>query len=319
MSRRLITTDIFIEDAIKVHGDTYIYDKVEYVNSNTNVIITCKKHGYFNQLPHNHKNGKGCPKCRSDKLSERNRTRLDSPTGTAESFIEKSRKVHSDKYTYEKVVYVESKTKVLITCPKHGDFLQEPRHHAVGVGCTLCGKEKLSKLYALTPEEFIAESSKVHASKYSYDKLEYTNLNKKIIVTCPIHGDFSQNANSHIRGCGCPSCGESGFNPDVPAFIYVLSIEGPVGSFTGYGITGSMERRLREHKQKLKAFGYEISEVYSAPIEGSLARSLENKILNNFESTPQEVVGFKREATKSSFISVKDFVEKCLKECIACE
>lgn len=47
----------------EVHGDKYDYSKVEYVNANTKVIIICKKHGEFLQIPPNHKNGQICPKC----------------------------------------------------------------------------------------------------------------------------------------------------------------------------------------------------------------------------------------------------------------
>ena len=38
---------------------------------------------------------------------------------TNEQFIEKAKKVHSDKYDYSKVEYIDSKTKVCIICPEH--------------------------------------------------------------------------------------------------------------------------------------------------------------------------------------------------------
>ena len=59
------TREEFIEDAIKVHGNKFDYSKVEYVNNNTKVCIICKKCGNeWWQLPNNHLQGKGCPKCR---------------------------------------------------------------------------------------------------------------------------------------------------------------------------------------------------------------------------------------------------------------
>ena len=39
---------------------------------------------------------------------------------TTEEFIEKAKAKHGEKYTYEKVVYVNSGTKVIITCPEPG-------------------------------------------------------------------------------------------------------------------------------------------------------------------------------------------------------
>lgn len=50
----LKTTQEFIIDAIEIHGTTYTYSKVNYINCNTPVIITCKKHGEFNQVPSTH-------------------------------------------------------------------------------------------------------------------------------------------------------------------------------------------------------------------------------------------------------------------------
>lgn len=59
---------------------------------------------------------------------------------TTEQFIADSVAVHGDKYSYEKVVYVNTNSKVLITCPEHGDFWQTSYKHIAGQGCPKCGK-----------------------------------------------------------------------------------------------------------------------------------------------------------------------------------
>jgi hypothetical protein len=56
-------TKSFIEKAKLIHGDRYIYNKVDYKNSDINVIIICKEHGDFEQAPRTHLSDKGCPKC----------------------------------------------------------------------------------------------------------------------------------------------------------------------------------------------------------------------------------------------------------------
>jgi hypothetical protein len=48
----------FVENAIKIHGDTYDYSKVEYKNMKTKVKIVCKNHGVFEQRADNHLSGK---------------------------------------------------------------------------------------------------------------------------------------------------------------------------------------------------------------------------------------------------------------------
>lgn len=58
---------------------------------------------------------------------------------TTDEFIEKAKAVHGDKYDYSKVVYVNTKSKVSIICPKHGLFLQSPNDHLENRGCKKCG------------------------------------------------------------------------------------------------------------------------------------------------------------------------------------
>ena len=61
-SNRLTNKD-FIEKSKLIHGDRYDYSNIKYINSNTKIRILCPKHGEFEQLPHDHLQGKGCPKC----------------------------------------------------------------------------------------------------------------------------------------------------------------------------------------------------------------------------------------------------------------
>lgn len=61
---------------------------------------------------------------------------------TLEEFIADAIKKHGDKYDYSKVNYVNSKTHVIITCPKHGDFKLTPNDHLCGCGCRRCYDER---------------------------------------------------------------------------------------------------------------------------------------------------------------------------------
>lgn len=64
------TTEEFIAEAKKVHGDKYNYSKVVYVNRDTKVCIICPIHGEFWQTPHSHLNKQGCPYCSESKLEK---------------------------------------------------------------------------------------------------------------------------------------------------------------------------------------------------------------------------------------------------------
>ena len=59
---------------------------------------------------------------------------------TTESFINDAIRVHTNKYDYSKVNYVNNRTKVCIICPEHGEFWQTPHDHLDGCICPLCAK-----------------------------------------------------------------------------------------------------------------------------------------------------------------------------------
>ena len=180
----------FINKAKLIHGNKYNYEKVNYINCKTKVIIRCSSHGEFEQTPNNHlSNKQGCPVCGGSK-------RL-----TTKEFIKKSKKIHKNKYNYEKANYVNSKTKVTLTCKKHGEFEQTPNKHLIGHGCPKCGNIEI-----LTKENFIELSNKVHNNKYNYDKSDYTSNYKEVSIHCEQHGYFKQKPKKHLKGQGCPDC-----------------------------------------------------------------------------------------------------------------
>ena len=59
----------------------------------------------------------------------------------------------------------------------------------------------------VTQEDFIKRSNTIHNNKYDYSKTIYVKASEKVIITCPIHGDFEQTPNNHFAGKGCPNCG----------------------------------------------------------------------------------------------------------------
>jgi hypothetical protein len=189
-----LTTEEFIKRAKEMHGNKYIYSKSIYKDTETKVIIICPIHGYFKQTPHSHIGDKqGCPSCaRLKKI-------------TTKEFIKRSIKVHGNKYSYGKAVYVNSWTRVVIVCPTHGEFLQTPNCHTIQrQGCPKCAGKKKH-----TNESFIKKATKVHGNKYSYNKVSYININTKVIIICPKHGMFLQTPTNHFSGYGCPNCRKS--------------------------------------------------------------------------------------------------------------
>lgn len=130
--RSSFTTESFIEKCNKIHGSKYDYSKTLYTKSSDNLIIGCPLHGDFTKTSANHLSGSGCPKCGIESM-------VKSKTYSKNDFVNKANQVHDNKYSYTKTVYKASQTKLLVTCPKHGDFEQLPYSHLNGHGCPKCG------------------------------------------------------------------------------------------------------------------------------------------------------------------------------------
>jgi hypothetical protein len=77
-------------------------------------------------------------------------------------FIEKSKKIHNDKYNYSKVEYINSKRKVIIICDEHGEFLQRPYNHSIGEGCPKCSIKTIKKKLSSSKEKFIKQAIRKH-------------------------------------------------------------------------------------------------------------------------------------------------------------
>ena len=131
---------------------------------------------------------------------------------TTESFINRAKEIHGNKYDYSNVKYINSSTKVCIICPKHGEFWQRPSVHTKGQGCPICGIEKRTKKITSNKEIFIQKARKIHGNKYDYSKVEYINANTEVCIVCPKHGEFWQTPASHLNGRGCNLCSKPVFN-----------------------------------------------------------------------------------------------------------
>lgn len=125
---------------------------------------------------------------------------------TQNIFIERAKEVHGDKYDYSLSKYINSRTKINISCVKHGKFQQTPEMHMIGQGCSKCGVEKMSQTKRLSVKKFIEMASETHNNKYDYSLIIYKNTDTKIKIICPTHGIFEQTPHNHLR-YGCDYCG----------------------------------------------------------------------------------------------------------------
>jgi hypothetical protein len=209
IDKKRYTTKSFIERAIEVHGNKYIYSKVNYKKANSKIIIICKIHKEFLQVANSHLNGSGCYICRGGVQSNTN------------DFIEKANKIHNYRYDYSKVDYKKANTKIIIICNEHGEFLQTPNSHLDKKGCGECGGSK-----PLNNNTFIEKAIKIHGNKYDYSKVDYKNHMTNVIIICKIHGEFKQKPNNHLSGYDCIKCSNNQFSkPQIQWLELLIKID----------------------------------------------------------------------------------------------
>lgn len=131
-SNSKVSEEEFINRSKEIHNDFYDYSKVKLKNTSKPIEIICPKHGEFFQIPSVHHKGHGCPKCAVEHVS----TKF---TYSFDWFEKKALKVHDGRYSYVKDSYTNTNGKVIIICPKHGEFTQRVDGHLYAkYGCPSC-------------------------------------------------------------------------------------------------------------------------------------------------------------------------------------
>lgn len=243
-------TNHFIETSTKIHNSKYDYSLTVYESLRKKVIIICPKHGEFKQVPASHLLGMGCRRCGFDKQGKKRKSKYDQ-----ESFINAAIEKWGEKYDYSRVKYVNALTKVeivhdgIVYCQTPSGHLKHPPERFMDQEIFLIkAKRKWGNkydyslvnfvsshkrvkiihdgtIYEQLPhnhlncaperrnirnlEEFIKDANLVHNNKYTYENAVYVSETQKVVVTCPLHGDFSQKAVIHLRGSGCKKCSDS--------------------------------------------------------------------------------------------------------------
>lgn len=172
MSRR----DTYDEFMTKLGDDVkerFSFDESTFVKSSSPMRCICKEHGEFWLTPSRIRMGEGCPMCSKTR-------RL-----TLQEFVEKANAVHMGRYDYAKSVYVNNHTKLTITCPKHGDFVQTPNDHLDGCGCPRCKQSQLER----TVELFLVDNGIEYISQARFEwlgglSLDFYLPSMKVAIEC---------------------------------------------------------------------------------------------------------------------------------------
>lgn len=148
-----------------------------------------------------------------------------------EDRVDSFRQVHGNTYEYDCKDYKTNKSKIVITCHKHGNFEMFMVSHLKGAGCKECKKEKTKK-YKL--ESIPVEIRKIerikttvrknkertfpisviehklyekYGDKFTYDMSTYVNQKSIVKLICPTHGEKNLSVERILENKhGCPNC-----------------------------------------------------------------------------------------------------------------
>ena len=130
---------------------------------------------------------------------------------TTEIFIERAKQFHGDKYDYSKVKYTSDRGKVVIICPKHGEFEQMAGNHInprIKAGCPYCAHKKVFKGETdfLSQYPDLAKDWDYELNDVSPDEVFY-GTGKKYWFTCERGHHYQQSLNNKTNhNYGCPIC-----------------------------------------------------------------------------------------------------------------
>ena len=198
MGRARLDQGMWVTKARATHGDKYDYTQSVYTGYKCNIQIVCPTHGVFTQLENNHRNGCGCPKCGAE-------TRGAARAHTWDSFVAAATDKHESVYTYPAQPFKNSRDKVRVVCPTHGEFTLAAYAHMAGHRCKRCAYESNGTRSQIGMSEFMRRAAAVHGDTYEYPA-GISGLHTPIKITCRIHGEFLQTPHNHLAGANCPRC-----------------------------------------------------------------------------------------------------------------
>lgn len=140
---------------------------------------------------------------------------------TSDEFFSRARIVHNGKYSYHDD-FINTRSRILITCQIHGNFTQEAKKHLQGHGCPRCGKELARGLNKGKYEDFLTSFRKKFNDRFSIPKIknEYENSRSDLTVICNRCGFTRYLCGNYILSdkCSC-DCQECNYKLDYGAIL----------------------------------------------------------------------------------------------------
>lgn len=175
--------------------------------------------------------------------------------------------------------------------------------------------------------DFFKKCNIKYGDKFLFDKTKYSRADVDVIITCPIHGDFTTTPHSFLRSTayGCPECGnEARYGFSKSAFIgackngegslYVIRCFNENEEFLKIGVTA--HKTLKRRFTCTPVMPYRYEEILIINKNPELIFNLEHEIHRTFRNNKHVPLLKFNGHTECFDISIKDsaisFIEKLL-------
>lgn len=176
----------------------------DYINAHMKIKHVCSKGHIYEQTPHRHLSGNGCPMCNKERLKTNNPNKRWNMKKMYDYCKENNLDLPKDGQEYTNL-----NAKYIYICPKHGEYYQVWKVHKNGHLCKKCSLDKLSSKFSKGYYTYL-EDCKTKGLDLPLGIEDYVNAKTIIHHRCKICGYiYSQIPNAHLNGQGCPVCNES--------------------------------------------------------------------------------------------------------------
>ena len=126
---------------------------------------------------------------------------------------------------------------------------------------------------------------------------DYANAGTRTEFECSKGHKWGALPDNILRGKGCPSCAEHGFNPTHPSYFYTVHIISKEVDYVGFGITRDIDTRYANHVREIKrkSFYPRLLDLFLFD-SGHDAKALEDLVKENFRTVDTGIKGFRNEA-----------------------
>lgn len=207
--------------------------------------FTCVKHGGFVSTFDKVISSKyGCPYCKDE-------NQLLTQPKPHSYHLKKLNEANNGRYELQYSEPLNSRSVIEIKCEHHGWSAVSLTSLRNGSGCRKCGYDTSSLKQRKYSTDRIVDAWKVHGYfRYDYSLIEpIVSSNKvKVPIICNEHGLFYQRFSDHLRGRGCPVCGN---NDSDKGYVHLVKDAG-INVCLKFGITKNVGSRLSELRSGTK-------------------------------------------------------------------